>query len=237
MDGFTFVAYASVQAVEPFIVDSNLTDNMRSSVSAINIFLVTIATYLSPLSLMWVWNLSVRELVDLLCRDDNTYTHSYVKKMQGWGCAHFYIIPILLLTCLYFLVCKVRLISRSLFTSHMVHTVLQPPRVLTRATGTQGGDFPVWIPIVAAIGALLLLAIIVIILYFVSFSTIFFSFGNLNYLMLIMIYKLQYQFSHFNTRSWVLTVSSMILHILSWFSKCLAASVLFSNQWRTVILC
>ena len=52
MDGFTFVAYASVQAVEPFIVDSNLTDNMRSSVSAINIFLVTIATYLSPLSLM-----------------------------------------------------------------------------------------------------------------------------------------------------------------------------------------
>lgn len=56
MDDFTFVAYASVRAVEPFIMDSNLEDNMRPSVSTchlisvheINIFLVTIATYLPP---------------------------------------------------------------------------------------------------------------------------------------------------------------------------------------------
>ena len=51
----------------------------------------------------------------------------------------------------------------------MLHTILQPEQVLTRAGGTPE-DFPVWIPIVAAIGALLLLAIIVIILYFVSYN-------------------------------------------------------------------
>ena len=76
----------------------------------------------------------------------------------------------------------------------MLHTILQPERVLTRATGTPE-DFPVWIPIVAAIGALLLLAIIVIILYFVSYNhDIYkqfcsFKLFNVNY-------KLQYHFSH-----------------------------------------
>ena len=55
MGDFRFVAYASVRAVEPYIMDSNPQDNMRSTVSThctisvhvIDMFLVTIATYMS----------------------------------------------------------------------------------------------------------------------------------------------------------------------------------------------
>lgn len=55
MGDFSFVAYASVRAVEPYIMDSDLQDNRRFTVSArctvsvhvIDMFLVTIATYMS----------------------------------------------------------------------------------------------------------------------------------------------------------------------------------------------
>lgn len=94
MDDFTFVAYASVRAVEPFIMDSNLEDNMRFSVSTfhlisvheINIFLVTIATYLSPNHFWKCEILQVKCQIDLLCRNSKTYALSCEKDTEMWLC-------------------------------------------------------------------------------------------------------------------------------------------------------